>query len=121
MTAVSRLRAGRATVSASKRSSGWPASTRSPSATAGEALTSQGDGVEADVDQHLDALVGGDHQRMVGAVQLRHRAGDGASTSLEVGSIATPSPTMFGANTESGTESSGTMTPESGGRMSNRG
>ena len=41
----------------------------------------------------------------------------GASTSVEVGSMETPSPTIFPANTGSGTVSMGTRTPERGAKM----
>src|ERR671923_2936517 len=44
----------------------------------------------------------------------------GASSSLEVGSIETPSPTVRCANTGSGTRSSGTRTPESGASKATR-
>lgn len=79
-----------------------------------ETLPFQLDGVDADVDKQLDARLGLDGEGVVGLEDLPTVPSTGATTVLPVGLMATPSPTIFSANTVSGTSSILTISPDRG-------
>lgn len=83
-----------------------------------EAFTFQFNGVDTEVNEQFDTAIGFDRERMVGFKILPMVPSTGATILLPVGLIAMPSPTIFSANTTSGTSSMLTISPESGATIS---
>ncbi|MGF6803959.1 hypothetical protein OKW48_007455 [Paraburkholderia youngii] len=112
---VSRLVAFAPTTIGSKRIRGVPAATVSPSLTNGMKPSPRSNTVSSPMCSStcrpLSPVIVAAWHELWSCVTL---PASGDSSSSEVGSIDTPSPTIFWAKTGSGTLSRGTSTPDSG-------
>jgi len=112
---VSRLTARAPTTTGSKRISGWPVVTVSPSLTSGVKPSPRSITVSRPMWistwRPLSPVIVAACAARCSCVTVPE---SGASNSSEVGSIDTPSPTIFCAKTGSGTVSSWTITPDNG-------